>query len=208
MLVLARGSQEVQNSVRSKQLISTVDRLLVVHTEDGPRRLTPQNFVLPLGDDLERFLLRVVLCMFAHDSGVAEPRDIFLDFIGTRAGEDGSDELAEPMFLNLSSVASSPFRPLRIEGSTGPSRAAGALALPMPHISCWTLDMNHVRQFKWLRSGYRDCGSQTSWVSAPPGLPRADLPLDVPSTETASLWKTRTSMIRRVISPARLMGHG
>ena len=101
MLVLARGSQEVQNSVRSKQLISTVDRLLVVHTEDGPRRLTPQSSVLPLGDDLERFLVRVVLCVFAHDSGVAEPRDIFLDYIVTRASEDGSDELAEPMFPNL-----------------------------------------------------------------------------------------------------------
>ena len=41
-----------------------------------------------LGDDLERFLVRIVLCMFAYD-------------IVARTGEDGSDELAEPMFPNL-----------------------------------------------------------------------------------------------------------
>ena len=43
------------------------------------------------GHDLERFLVRVVFCMFADDTGVFEPRDIFLDFIETRTGEDGSD---------------------------------------------------------------------------------------------------------------------
>ncbi len=43
------------------------------------------------GHDLERFLVRVVSCMFADDTGVFEPRDIFLDFIDTRTGEDGAD---------------------------------------------------------------------------------------------------------------------
>ena len=43
------------------------------------------------GHDLERFLVRVVICMFADDTGVFEPRDIFLDFIETRTGEDGAD---------------------------------------------------------------------------------------------------------------------
>ena len=43
------------------------------------------------GHDLERFLVRVVFCMFADDTGVFEPRDIFLEFIETRTGEDGSD---------------------------------------------------------------------------------------------------------------------
>ena len=43
------------------------------------------------GHDLERFLVRVVFCMFADDTGVFEPRDIFLDFIETRTGEDGAD---------------------------------------------------------------------------------------------------------------------
>ena len=36
------------------------------------------------GHDLERFLVRVVFCMFADDTGVFETRDIFLDFIATR----------------------------------------------------------------------------------------------------------------------------
>ena len=43
------------------------------------------------GHDLERFLVRVVFCMFADDTGVFEPRDIFLDFIEARTGEDGAD---------------------------------------------------------------------------------------------------------------------
>ncbi len=43
------------------------------------------------GHDLERFLVRIVFCMFADDTGVFEPRDIFLDFIETRTGEDGAD---------------------------------------------------------------------------------------------------------------------
>ena len=43
------------------------------------------------GHDLERFLVRVVFCMFADDTGVLEPRDIFLDFIETRTSEDGAD---------------------------------------------------------------------------------------------------------------------
>ena len=43
------------------------------------------------GHDLERFLVRVVFCMFADDTGVFEPRDIFLDFIETRTGQDGAD---------------------------------------------------------------------------------------------------------------------
>ena len=43
------------------------------------------------GHDLERFLVRVVFCMFADDTGVFEPRDIFLEFIETRTSEDGSD---------------------------------------------------------------------------------------------------------------------
>ncbi len=43
------------------------------------------------GHDLERFLVRIVFCLFADDTGVFEPRDIFLDFIETRTGEDGAD---------------------------------------------------------------------------------------------------------------------
>ena len=43
------------------------------------------------GYDLERFLVRIVFCLFADDTGVFEPRDIFLDFVETRTGEDGAD---------------------------------------------------------------------------------------------------------------------
>ena len=43
------------------------------------------------GHDLERFLVRIVFCLFADDTGIFEPRDIFLDFIETRTGEDGAD---------------------------------------------------------------------------------------------------------------------
>ncbi|MDE0242805.1 MAG: class I SAM-dependent DNA methyltransferase [bacterium] len=43
------------------------------------------------GPALERLLVRVVFCMFADDTGVFEPRDIFLDFIETRTNEDGAD---------------------------------------------------------------------------------------------------------------------
>ena len=43
------------------------------------------------GHDLERFLVRIAFCLFADDTGVFEPRDIFLDFVETRTGEDGAD---------------------------------------------------------------------------------------------------------------------
>ena len=43
------------------------------------------------GHDLERFLVRVVFCLFADDTGIFEPRDVFFDFIETRTSEDGSD---------------------------------------------------------------------------------------------------------------------
>ncbi|MXY66744.1 MAG: class I SAM-dependent DNA methyltransferase [Gammaproteobacteria bacterium] len=42
------------------------------------------------GHDLERLLVRIVFCLFADDTGVFEPRDIFLDYIETRTGEDGA----------------------------------------------------------------------------------------------------------------------
>ncbi|MCY4315096.1 MAG: hypothetical protein OXC66_03140 [Roseovarius sp.] len=43
------------------------------------------------GHDLERFLMRIVFCMFADDTGVFERRDVFLDLIETRTSEDGAD---------------------------------------------------------------------------------------------------------------------
>lgn len=43
------------------------------------------------GHDLERFLVRIVFCLFADDTGIFEPSDILLDFLQNRTKEDGSD---------------------------------------------------------------------------------------------------------------------
>ncbi len=43
------------------------------------------------GHDLEQFLVRSVFCLFADDTGIFEPRDIFLDLLENRTREDGSD---------------------------------------------------------------------------------------------------------------------
>ena len=41
--------------------------------------------------DLGVVLVRTVFCLFADDTGIFEPRDIFLDLLETRTREDGSD---------------------------------------------------------------------------------------------------------------------
>jgi len=43
------------------------------------------------GHKLEVFLTRLVFCLFADDTGIFEPRDIFLEFLETRTSIDGSD---------------------------------------------------------------------------------------------------------------------
>jgi len=43
------------------------------------------------GHDLERFLVRLLFCLFADDTGIFEPRDMFDELIRTRTKEDGSD---------------------------------------------------------------------------------------------------------------------
>ena len=43
------------------------------------------------GHDLEQFLVRIVFCFFADDTGIFDPRDIFLDLLENRTQEDGSD---------------------------------------------------------------------------------------------------------------------
>ena len=58
------------------------------------------------GHDLERFLVRIVFCLFADDTGIFEPRDIFLDFIDTRTREDGSD--LGPLLAQLFQVLDTP----------------------------------------------------------------------------------------------------
>ena len=43
------------------------------------------------GHDLESFLVRIAFCLFADDTGIFEPRDIFFDFLEARTSEDGAD---------------------------------------------------------------------------------------------------------------------
>jgi len=43
------------------------------------------------GHNLERFLVRLVFCLFADDTGIFEPRDIFSALIVQRTNPDGSD---------------------------------------------------------------------------------------------------------------------
>ena len=43
------------------------------------------------GHDLELFLVRTAFCLFADDTGIFEPRDIFLQFIEERTAPDGAD---------------------------------------------------------------------------------------------------------------------
>ncbi len=43
------------------------------------------------GHNLERFLVRILFCLFADDTGIFEPRDIFLALIKERTSEDGAD---------------------------------------------------------------------------------------------------------------------
>lgn len=59
-----------------------------------------------VGKDLERFLVRLVFCCFADDTGVFEPRDIFLELLEQRTSPDGSD--VGPMLANLFQVLNTP----------------------------------------------------------------------------------------------------
>ena len=43
------------------------------------------------GHDLERFLVRLVFCLFADDTGIFEPRDILFDLLENRTSDDGAD---------------------------------------------------------------------------------------------------------------------
>jgi hypothetical protein len=44
-----------------------------------------------VGHDLERLLVRLLFCLFADDTGIFEPKDIFLQLIDNDTREDGSD---------------------------------------------------------------------------------------------------------------------
>ena len=58
------------------------------------------------GHDLELFLVRTVFCLFADDTGIFEPRDIFLEFLETRTRPDGLD--LGPLLSQLFQVLNAP----------------------------------------------------------------------------------------------------
>ena len=58
------------------------------------------------GHDLELFLVRTVFCLFADDTGIFEPRDIFLEFLETRTRPDGLD--LGPLLSQLFEVLNTP----------------------------------------------------------------------------------------------------
>ncbi len=58
------------------------------------------------GHDLERLLVRLLFCLFADDTGIFEPRDIFYELILNRTREDGSD--VGPWLIQLFDVLNTP----------------------------------------------------------------------------------------------------
>ena len=58
------------------------------------------------GHDLELFLVRAVFCLFADDTGIFEPRDIFLQFIEERTSAGGAD--LGPWLARLFQVMNTP----------------------------------------------------------------------------------------------------
>ncbi len=58
------------------------------------------------GRDLQLFLVRTVFCLFADDTGIFEPRDLFLQFIEERTSADGAD--LGPWMARLFQVLNTP----------------------------------------------------------------------------------------------------
>ena len=58
------------------------------------------------GHDLELFLVRIVFCLFADDTGIFEPRGIFPQFIEGRTSDDGAD--LGPWLARLFQVLNTP----------------------------------------------------------------------------------------------------
>lgn len=58
------------------------------------------------GHDLERFLVRLVFCLFADDTGIFQPKDIFQDYVTRKTSDDGSD--TGPKLAKLFEVLNTP----------------------------------------------------------------------------------------------------
>ena len=66
--------------------------------------------------ELERFLVRIVFCLFADDTGIFDERDLLLDFVENRTREDGTD--LGPLLTQLFQVLNTPegARPTTLDG--------------------------------------------------------------------------------------------
>ncbi|MAU51466.1 MAG: SAM-dependent methyltransferase [Roseovarius sp.] len=58
------------------------------------------------GHKLEQFLVRIVFCLFADDTGIFQPKDILWDYLETRTRPDGSD--MGPLLAQLFDVLNTP----------------------------------------------------------------------------------------------------
>ena len=84
------------------------------------------------GNDLQLFLVRIVFCLFADDTGIFEPRDIFLQFMEDRTAPDGSD--LGPWLARLFQVLNTP-----VEGPPNrPGRGPGAVSVHQRRPLCGT----------------------------------------------------------------------
>jgi hypothetical protein len=74
---VARFKDQDPVNVRAAELVGHLHDLLAASGYTGHR--------------LEVFLVRIVFCLFADDTGIFEPRDRFLDWLETESRTDGSD---------------------------------------------------------------------------------------------------------------------
>ncbi len=86
---VARYEEHVQRLDNSRGFIDLFwPGVLLVEQKSAGVNLAASGYT---GHDLEQFLVRIVFCLFADDTGIFEPRDIFFDFLENRTQKDGSD---------------------------------------------------------------------------------------------------------------------
>ncbi len=77
------------------------------------------------GHALERFLVRLLFCLFADDTGIFHPRGAFTDFISERTREDGSD--LGPLLMQMFQALDTP--------EPGRLKTLDADLVKLPHIN-------------------------------------------------------------------------
>ncbi len=77
------------------------------------------------GHALERFLVRLLFCLFADDTGIFQPRGAFTEFISERTREDGSD--LGPLLMQMFQALDTP--------ELGRLKTLDADLVKLPHIN-------------------------------------------------------------------------